>query len=85
VHTTEAFEVDGIRYLVLGNGGGEQTLSAPAPPADYPAELYWRGAPRIEEYNYLEVSVSEKDALTLRLHRFRPSAAKQFEIVELFR
>ena len=85
VHTTEAFEVDGIRYLVLGNGGGEQTLNAPAPRTDYPAELYWRGAPRIEEYNYLEVSVSDKDSLTLRLHRFRPGAAKQFETVELFR
>lgn len=85
VHTTEAFEVDGIRYLVLGNGGGEQTLTAPAPPPGYPAELYWRGAPRVEEYNYLEVSVSDKDAVTLRLHRFRPGAAKQFEVVELFR
>jgi len=85
VHTTEAFEVDGIRYLVLGSGGGEQTLTAPPAPPGHPQEVYWRGAPRREEYNYLEVVVSAKDELQMRIRRFRPGASPEVEVVELFR
>jgi hypothetical protein len=45
VHTTEMFEVDNVKYLMLGGGGAEQDpiLSGRTSiklPADYPADLY---------------------------------------------
>ncbi len=82
VHTTELYEVDGIHYLVLGGGGGEQTLNAPVPPPNYPEELYWRGQPRVEEYNYLEVTVGAE--VTFTLHRYRPGAAEEKTEVRVF-
>jgi hypothetical protein len=62
VHTTELYEVDGVKYLLLGGGGAEQDPILPGRtaikvPAGYPADLYWKGQPPKEEYNYLRVDV----------------------------
>ena len=62
VHTTEIYEADGVKYLMLGGGGAEQDPILPGHSrikvaADYPPDLYWKGAPREEEYNYTLVDV----------------------------
>lgn len=72
VHTTEMYQKDGIRYLMLGAGGAPQVLEAKSPPPDYPKELYWKGQPRAEEYNYLLVKAGPQGT-SFFLHRFRPS------------
>jgi hypothetical protein len=71
VHTTELYRVDGVRYLLLGAGGAPQVLEAKPAPAGYPDELYWRGQPRVEEYNYLRAEVAG-GGLRLLLNRYRP-------------
>ena len=48
VHTTELYEVDGVKYLLLGGGGAEQDPILPGRtsikvPAGYPPDLYWKG------------------------------------------
>lgn len=83
VHSTEAFLVDGVRYLVLGGAGGEQDFRIKPPPKGYPQELYWRGKPRQEDYNYLEVRVKGPKVRFL-LHRWRPTAPKPYQTVELY-
>ena len=51
VHTTEMYDVDGVKYLMLGGGGAEQDPILPGRtsiktlPADYPPDLYWKGQP----------------------------------------
>ncbi len=90
VHTTELYEVDGVKYLVLGGGGGEQDAILPGRtaikvPENYPPDLYWEGQPPKEEYNYLLVDVAPGRKTQFTLNRFRPWAAKPFERVELFR
>jgi hypothetical protein len=45
VHTTEMYEVDGVKYLMLGGGGAEQDPILPGRtsnkvPVDYPPDLY---------------------------------------------
>ena len=62
VHTTEVYDVDGVKYLMLGGGGAEQDPILPGRtkinlPADYPPDLYWKGQPPKEEYNYVLVDV----------------------------
>src|SRR5271170_770329 len=62
VHTTEAFEVDGVKYLVLGGGGAEQDPVPPGRthfkvPDGYPPDQYWNGESPQEDYNYLHVEV----------------------------
>ncbi len=84
VHTTEVYQVEGIRYLVLGAGGGEQGYQANIPPKDYPEELYWKGQPRVEDYNYLRVQVSDKGT-RMWLRRYRPGADTPVEEVELYK
>ncbi len=89
VHTTETYDVDGVRYLVLGGGGAEQDPTLPGKtsipvPAGYPQDLYWRGAPPVEEYNYVRVDVDPAQNTRFWLTRFRPGSAKQFDTVELF-
>ena len=84
VHTTEAYEVDGIKYLVLGGGGGEQGFVSNEMPEDYPQDLYWKGNPRVEDYNYLLVEVNGKD-VKFTLKRFRPTAKTKYEEVPLYR
>jgi hypothetical protein len=64
VHTTEAYQVDGVKYFVLGGGGAEQDPILPGRtrltnlPAGYPADLYWKGEPPREDYNYLLITAS---------------------------
>ena len=81
VHTTELYEVDGVKYLLLGGGGAEQDPILPGRtsitvPADYPPDLYWKGQPPKEEYNYVLVDVEPGQQTKFTLNRFRPWAAK---------
>jgi hypothetical protein len=90
VHTTELYEVDGVKYLLLGGGGAEQDPILPGRtsikvPANYPPDLYWKGQPPKEEYNYLLVDVAPGQKTKFTLNRFRPWSAKPFESVEAFR
>lgn len=90
VHTTELYEVDGVKYLLLGGGGAEQDPILPGRtaikvPADYPADLYWKGQPPKEEYNYLIVDVQPGQKTKFTLNRFRPWSAEPFATVELFK
>ncbi len=90
VHTTELYEVDGVKYLLLGGGGAEQDPILPGRtsinvPANYPPDLYWKGQPPQEDYNYLLVDVTPGQKTTFTLNRFRPWAAKPFENAELFK
>jgi predicted phosphohydrolase len=90
VHTTEIYDVDGVKYLMLGGGGAEQDPILPGRtsikvPADYPPDLYWKGQPPKEEYNYVLVDVKPGQKTKFTLNRFRPWAAKPFESLELFK
>jgi hypothetical protein len=90
VHTTELYEVDGVKYLLLGGGGAEQDPILPGRtsikvPADYPPDLYWKGEPPKEEYNYLLVDVQPGQKTKFTLNRFRPWSAKPFESEEVFK
>lgn len=89
IHTTEMFEVDGVKYLMMGGGGAEQDPILPGRtvfkvPADYPPELYWKGAPPQEEYNYCIVDVKPGQKTKFTLNRFRPWSAEPFSTVQLF-
>ena len=89
VHTTELYEVDGVKYLLLGGGGAEQDPILPGRtsikvPANYPPDLYWKGQPPKEEYNYVLVDVKPGQKTKFTLNRFRPWADKPFESVEPF-
>lgn len=89
VHTTELYEVDGVKYLMLGGGGAEQDPILPGRtsikvPADYPLDLYWKGQPPKEEYNYVLVDVEPGQKTKFTLSRFRPWAAEPFATVDLF-
>jgi hypothetical protein len=89
VHTTELYEVEGVKYLLLGGGGAEQDPILPGRtavkvPTNYPLDLYWKGAPPKEEYNYLLVEVTPAQKTKFTLNRFRPWAAKPFESIEVF-
>ena len=77
VHTTEIYDVDGVKYLMLGGGGAEQDPILPGRtsiklPADYPPDLYWKGEPPKEEYNYVLVDVEPGQKTKFTLNRFRP-------------
>jgi len=90
VHTTELYEVDGVKYLLLGGGGAEQDPILPGRtsikvPADYPPDLYWKGQPPKEEYNYVLVDVQAGRKTKFALNRFRPWSAEPFATVELFK
>jgi len=90
IHTTEMFDVDGVKYLMLGGGGAEQDPILPGRtsakvPADYPRDLYWKGQPPQEEYNYVLVDVKPDQKTKFTLNRFRPGSATPFATEELFR
>ncbi len=91
VHTTEAFQVDGVKYLVLGGGGAEQDPILPGrtfikdQPADYPEDLYWKSEPPREDYNYLHVEVAPGQPTKFTVNRFRPQSAEPYGTVELFK
>jgi hypothetical protein len=89
VHTTEMYEVDGVKYLMLGGGGAEQDPILPGRtnnkvPADYPPDLYWKGEPPKEEYNYVLVDVRPGQKTKFTLNRFRPWSSEPFGTVDLF-
>ena len=89
VHTTEMYDVDGVKYLVLGGGGAEQDPILPGRtsikvPANYPPDLYWKGQPPKEDYNYVLVDVVPGQKTKFTLSRFRPWSAEPFATVELF-
>ena len=54
-------------------------------PADYPPDLYWKGQPPKEEYNYVLVDVKPGEKTKFTLNRFRPWSAESFGTVELFK
>jgi len=91
VHTTEAFQVDGVKYFVLGGGGAEQDPILPGRttitnlPANYPKDLYWKGVPLKEEYNYLHVEVTPGQPTKFTINRFRPQSAEPYATVEMFK
>jgi len=89
VHTTELYDVDGVKYLLLGGGGAEQDPIVPGRtslkvPADYPPELYWKGRPPLEEYNYVLVDVEPGEKTKFTLTRYRPGSAEPFASEALF-
>ena len=89
VHTTEIYEVDGVKYLMLGGGGAEQDPILPGRtsikvPAGYPQDLYWKGEPPKEDYNYVLVDVVPGQKTRFTLNRFRPWSAQPFATVPLF-
>ena len=91
VHTTELFQVDGVKYFVLGGGGAEQDPILPGRttlknlPADYPKDLYWKGEPPKEDYNYLHVEVRPGQPTKFTINRFRPQSAEPYARVEVFK
>jgi len=90
VHTTEIYEVDGVKYLMLGGGGAEQDPILPGRtsikvPANYPLDQYWKGEPPKEEYNYVLVDVKPGQKTTFTLNRFRPGSVDPYATVELFK
>jgi hypothetical protein len=90
VHTTELYEVDGVKYLLLGGGGAEQDPILPGRtsikvPANYPPDLYWQGKAPQEEYNYALVDVQPGQKTKFTLNCFRPWSSEPFATVELFK
>jgi hypothetical protein len=90
IHSTQLYQVDGVKYLVIGGGGAEQDPILPGRtnnvvPAGYPQELYWKGAPPKEEYNWVHVDVRPGQPTTFTLTRYRPWAAEPFATVQLFK
>jgi hypothetical protein len=89
VHTTQLFQVDGVKYLLLGGGGAEQDPILPGRthikvPEGYPPDLYWKGKAPREEYNYLHVEVVPGQPTKFTINRFRPESAEPFATVEVF-
>jgi hypothetical protein len=89
IHTTEIYEVDGVKYLLIGGGGAEQDPILPARnfvkvPADYPLDQYWKGAAPKEDYNYVIVDVKPGQKTKFTLNRLRPWSVEPFATVELF-
>jgi Calcineurin-like phosphoesterase len=90
VHTTELYEVDGVKYLVLGGGGAEQDPILPGRthikvPEGYPLDQYWKGEAPKEDYNYVHVDVTPGQPTKFTLNRFRPWSAEPFATVKLFK
>jgi hypothetical protein len=89
VHTTELYDLGGVKYLVLGGGGAEQDPILPGRthldvPASYPSDQYWKGEGPREEYNYLVVDVQPGQRTKFTLNRFRPQTAEPFATLELY-
>jgi len=89
VHTTELYDVDGVKYLLMGGGGAEQDPILPGRtsikvPATYPPDLYWKGHPPREDYNYVLVDVEPGQKTRFTLSRYRPGSAEPFATEVLF-
>ena len=83
------YDVDGVKYLLMGGGGAEQDPILPGRtsikvPAGYPKELYWKGQPPREEYNYVLVDVAPGQPTKFTLMRYRPGSAEAFGSEALF-
>ena len=52
--------------------------------ADFPPDLYWKGAPPREDYNYGSVDVKPGQKSQFTLHRLRPWSVEPFATQELF-
>jgi hypothetical protein len=90
VHTTELYQVDGVKYLLLGGGGAEQDPILPGRthnkvPEGYPLDQYWKGEDPKEDYSYLHVDVMPGQPTKFTLNRFRPWSAQPFATVEIFK
>ena len=87
VHTTEIYQVDGVKYLVIGAGGAEQDPILPGRTTSMPRAIrrssIERPRPPSEEYSYVLVDVEPGQRTKFTLNRFRPWSAKPFESVEL--
>ena len=88
VHTTQIYNVDGIKYLLLGGGGAEQDPILPGHthikvPDNYPNDLYWKDESPKEEYNYVLVDVKPGQPTKFTLNRFRPWSAEPFATIDL--
>jgi hypothetical protein len=53
-------------------------------PSDYPPDLYWKGKPPQEEYNYVLVDVEPGEKTKFNLTRYRPGSAEPFATEALF-
>jgi hypothetical protein len=88
VHTTQIFNVDGVKYLLTGGGGAEQDPILPGRtqtkvPDGYPEELYWKGEAPREDYNYVLIDVKPGLPTQFTLNRFRPGAAEPYGSINL--
>jgi hypothetical protein len=81
-HTTEQYRVDKVNYFVLGAAGASQNFTIGKHPSPEP-ELYWKGEPRVEDYNYMEVKINGKN-IECWIHRFRPTKTeKPIEVIKV--
>src|SRR4029077_1970598 len=91
VHTTEAFQVDGVKYFVLGGGGAEQDPILPGRttiknlPAEYPKDLHWKGEHPREGSHSLHVGVKPGQPTKFTISCFRPQSAEPYAAVEMFK
>ena len=91
VHTTELYQVDGVKYLLLA-GWRRGAGSDSSRPHSYQGllratrpDLYWKEARPdrgIQWYVLVDVKPGKPTAFTL--NRFRPGSAEPFATVELF-
>jgi Calcineurin-like phosphoesterase len=89
VHTTEIYDVDGVKYLMLGGGGAEQDPILPGRthlkvPPSYPADHYWKGQSPKEDYNYVLIDVAPGEKTKFTLNRFRPWSHEPFASLDPF-
>lgn len=75
-HTTEAFLDANVKYLNIGGGGAVQDLELDLERKGLPAEIYWKGSARVEEYSYLKVQIGNRGPV-YSLRRFRPGEPKR--------
>ena len=48
-------------------------------------DLYWKGEPPREDYNYLHVEVRPGQPKRFTINRFRPQSAEPYAAVEVFK
>ena len=88
VHTTEIFDVDGVKYLMLGGGGAEQDPILPGRtsiklPGRLSARSLLEGPAAQEEYNYVLVDVNPARRPNSLSTASGPWSAEPFGTVEL--
>ena len=78
-----------VERAIRDGGGAEQDPILPGRtsikvPAGYPPDLYWKGQPPREEYNYVLVDVEPGQKTKFTLTRYRPGSAEPFGTEALF-